>query len=274
MFRFAIILLTLITSISFAQPTLLFTTPEPNDSVTFYWSYYYRTNPMEYRLVRDAANLQIMSSMYSLTPAHTISKQTGEIFFSSMSDMTGDGISECVFRNVIDSRQTYRIVNPVTGTTYFNLSDPNYTYSSIFATDLDHDGSIEICVYRRLTSSTNYNYQYVFYRTQGSSPNPAPEPIGDLLPVDPVLMQNYPNPFNSETVIRYDLPSAQTATLMIFDVMGRVINSIALPAEQPGMHEYRWNGRAGNGGVVASGTYYYQLATSKGLTTKQMIVVK
>jgi hypothetical protein len=49
----------------------------------------------------------------------------------------------------------------------------------------------------------------------------------------PVLEQNVPNPFSDRTIIRYELPTGSgAASLMIFDLTGKIIKEIALTREK------------------------------------------
>jgi hypothetical protein len=49
----------------------------------------------------------------------------------------------------------------------------------------------------------------------------------------PILEQNIPNPFSDRTVIRYELPTGSgAASLMVFDLTGKIIKEIALTREK------------------------------------------
>ena len=68
------------------------------------------------------------------------------------------------------------------------------------------------------------------------------------------LFQNYPNPFNPSTTISYQLPSAMTISLKIYDALGREVLTLDEGLKEPGYHKNEWNARN-----VASGMYIYQL---------------
>ncbi|NOY60719.1 MAG: T9SS type A sorting domain-containing protein [Calditrichaeota bacterium] len=94
-------------------------------------------------------------------------------------------------------------------------------------------------------------------------------------PVSLELVQNYPNPFNAETTIEFTLPRAKFATLKIFSVTGKEIETIVSDNFSAGTHRAKWN--AGN---LASGVYFYQLSTArtegekKTLYNKKLLLMK
>jgi hypothetical protein len=79
------------------------------------------------------------------------------------------------------------------------------------------------------------------------------------VPLTAQLAQNYPNPFNSETVIEYELPQSGEIQLMIYDVTGQRVISLASGPRQAGTYALRWDGRDDAGRQMASGVYLYRL---------------
>jgi len=68
------------------------------------------------------------------------------------------------------------------------------------------------------------------------------------------LSQNGPNPFHHWTVISYSLPATAEVTLTVYDITGRLVETLANDTQQPGIHQVRWN-KADN----PSGVYFYRL---------------
>ena len=79
------------------------------------------------------------------------------------------------------------------------------------------------------------------------------------LPQEMRLWPNYPNPFNSATVIRFVVPQAGEVELAIYNLMGQRVAVLVEEVLQAGAHSVIWNGRAGDGRVLASGVYLYRL---------------
>ena len=73
------------------------------------------------------------------------------------------------------------------------------------------------------------------------------------------LQQSFPNPFNSETVIRFWLPTAGEAELVLYNVAGQRVTILAQGWRPPGAHTVRWDGRDDHGHALASGVYLDRL---------------
>jgi Icc-related predicted phosphoesterase len=89
------------------------------------------------------------------------------------------------------------------------------------------------------------------------------------------LHQNYPNPFNPSSYIEYDLPIASEVTLIVHDMLGRVLRTLDVGFREAGKHQVIWDGRDNRGHLVASGVYFYSIATTSGWKqTKRMMLVR
>jgi hypothetical protein len=83
------------------------------------------------------------------------------------------------------------------------------------------------------------------------------------------LNQNYPNPFNPTTVIEFAIPTTETVSLKIYDVLGREVATLLNERRNAGVHRINFN--ATN---LSSGTYFYRLQAGTFTQTKKMILVK
>ena len=95
------------------------------------------------------------------------------------------------------------------------------------------------------------------------------------IPQTYVLEQNYPNPFNPRTTIRFAVPTAQTVSIMIYNIKGQLIRTLL--NEQPmeaGWHRIVWDGRDDTGNSVASGVYLYRLKTADFEQVKKMTLIQ
>jgi len=88
------------------------------------------------------------------------------------------------------------------------------------------------------------------------------------------LAQNYPNPFNPVTEINFALPSESPVKLSVYDVSGRLVNTLVDDSRPGGRHKVLWNGRDNRGNRVASGIYFYQLDAGANSAKKKMVLLK
>ena len=88
------------------------------------------------------------------------------------------------------------------------------------------------------------------------------------------LTQNYPNPFNPNTQIGYTLPKEAYVTLLIFDLLGRKVITLADEVQSPGYKFVNWNGMDNLGNNSGAGMYFYHLTAGNFSKTKKMILLK
>lgn len=89
------------------------------------------------------------------------------------------------------------------------------------------------------------------------------------------LLQNYPNPFNPVTNIQFTMKAPSQATMVITDMLGRIVSRETLNAAA-GVNQYRFNGA-----TLSSGTYFYQLTVwgssssqAEFIQTRKMVLIK
>ncbi len=119
--------------------------------------------------------------------------------------------------------------------------------------DFDGDDTVEILfnVYS-YSDSTAQLYAYSFQSL-------AVEPTEPFIPDDIHLQQNFPNPFNPSTTIPLVIERSANVRIRVYDVNGREVAEVMNGQISAGHHEFRWNGRTGDGQMVASGMYFYEL---------------
>jgi hypothetical protein len=109
----------------------------------------------------------------------------------------------------------------------------------------------------------------ILHTTNGGGEFIGINPLSNEIPSKYKLYQNFPNPFNSETVIKFDVSKAEKTKVLIFDVMGRKIETFLDIFIQPGTYEIRWNAEN-----YSSGIYFYSLITNMYSECKKMILLK
>lgn len=87
------------------------------------------------------------------------------------------------------------------------------------------------------------------------------------------LSQNYPNPFNPSTSIQYGLPDNSFVKLVVFDILGREVETLVNSEQTAGTHEAIFDASRFNSGV-----YYYRITATNGnndfTDIKKMIMIK
>jgi len=93
--------------------------------------------------------------------------------------------------------------------------------------------------------------------------------ITELVPSSYSLQQNYPNPFNPSTNIRYGLPKNGFVKLVVFDVLGREVETLVNEKLSIGTYEATFNAA-----LLSSGVYFCRLQTDNFSDTKKMILTR
>ena len=91
----------------------------------------------------------------------------------------------------------------------------------------------------------------------------------DFLPDEFELEQNFPNPFNPITNISYSISSQGKVDLIVYDILGRGIQSIVSEVQAPGKHRVTFDGSK-----LSSGIYFYRLIFNGGSIIKKMTLIK
>jgi hypothetical protein len=83
-----------------------------------------------------------------------------------------------------------------------------------------------------------------------------------------------PNPFNPFTSIRFSLGHPSRVRLLIFDVSGARVRSLADRAMPAGEYRLAWDGTNDGGRPVASGAYFYRLEADDVIEAKKLILLR
>jgi len=95
--------------------------------------------------------------------------------------------------------------------------------------------------------------------------NPVSSEIPDRFELD----QNYPNPFNPETNITFRIAAKSPVKLIVFDILGRIVQTLVDKQLTPGSYQMNFSGSN-----LTSGLYFFRLETDALTETKKMILIK
>ncbi len=99
--------------------------------------------------------------------------------------------------------------------------------------------------------------------------NVSNEPLESTLPDNFELSQNYPNPFNPTTQIQYSIPRASDVSIRVYDITGRMVQTLVDNRQSAGTHTVRFNASS-----LASGVYFYRLEAGSFTNVKRMMLIK
>ena len=89
------------------------------------------------------------------------------------------------------------------------------------------------------------------------------------LPETFALQQNYPNPFNPTTTIAFDLPRDERVTLVIYNALGQVVETVVDGHLAAGRYAIPFDAHH-----LASGIYFYQIRMKGFVKTRKMMLMK
>ena len=132
-------------------------------------------------------------------------------------------------------------------------------------------------------SVTNYpDIKYLIELGEFDNLTEVEDDKSSLTPNEFILNQNYPNPFNPSTTISFSIPTLPSSfplrkgrneegfvTLIVYDILGRKIETLLNEEMNPGFYEVEFTGSN-----LSSGTYFYKLSTPNYSETKSMVLLK
>ena len=115
--------------------------------------------------------------------------------------------------------------------------------------------------------STPHGPAKIFKSTNGG--NVFVNEIGSTMPSSFSLSQNYPNPFNPTTNIKFSIVYSGQVKLIVYDAMGREVQTLVNESLKPGTYETSFDGSTLNSGV-----YFYKMTAGNYSETRKMLMIK
>lgn len=107
------------------------------------------------------------------------------------------------------------------------------------------------------------------------APKPEVEEAKDRAePPKTALMAPRPNPFNPRTEVRFSLEREGLVQVVVYDVRGRRVRTLASGSLAAGLHALTWQGIDDRGGSVASGVYFLKMEFGGQVMTRRMTLVR
>lgn len=92
----------------------------------------------------------------------------------------------------------------------------------------------------------------------------------DVRPAANIKLENYPNPFNGRTNISFNLPVDASVAVMVYDMLGRIVDKVYSGPLAAGWHSFAWP----QSGSPNSGIYIYSISVDGEMTSKKMTYLK
>lgn len=91
----------------------------------------------------------------------------------------------------------------------------------------------------------------------------------NALPSDFHLYTNYPNPFNPATTFKYELPKESKVVLSVFDMSGRLVETLVNQTQSAGYYSVQWDAT-----YYSTGVYFYQIKANDFKQVKKCLLIK
>ncbi len=100
-------------------------------------------------------------------------------------------------------------------------------------------------------------------------------PVGDdvdnlSISLDPIV----PNPMNGSAKVSFNVPTASSVQIDVFDNLGNKVQTIANRQFQAGKAELMWDGRGSNGSELPSGSYTIKMSVGAFSAVQKAIIVR
>ena len=154
----------------------------------------------------------------------------------------------------------------------YQLSGTGGMGNEVLAGDLNGDGAADLVVLGRNEEGGPFGVPGGAFVFINQSSPPTAVAVESATPADFVLGANYPNPFNPATTIPLSVPDgAATVDVAIYNLLGQLVRQVWSGPLAAGEHRLTWDGRDGQGQLVASGAYLYQVRVGDQLRTRKMV---
>jgi hypothetical protein len=140
------------------------------------------------------------------------------------------------------------------------------------------DGSNNVVVVGTLTGATDFGAgplvsageEDIFVAKFGASLTG----VSNTFTAERPYVRANPNPFNPRTALTYYVPESGFASLQIYDVQGRLVNTLYSGTKQAGENVAVWDGVDTHGNSVASGIYFVRLQSPGETATTKIVLLK
>jgi len=169
---------------------------------------------------------------------------------------------------------------PLDGTSSFDVDNDELTYLWLAPDGITLD-DLTSSTPEFVTPSVDEDTEFLFILTVSDAAlTSAPDTVmvtvmnnltigTDPFPTEFKLFNPYPNPFNPSTTIRYSTETSDATSLYIYDINGRIVETLVQGEIEPGTHKIYWNASQ-----QPSGLYFVRLESGSKTQTQKLILLK
>ncbi len=200
-------------------------------------------------LTSDFTNTRFSAKYFLLNPN---TESGGKLRLKLNASSSDIQIGLLVYSNSDNTVQPYYVTSPTPNTVVEVNTD--FELNAIEKVGI-------VVVNTNQSSSQTYSFALSDYLSSGIDSIEIPSSI--------TLSQNYPNPFNPSTTIRVIVPQSERVSLIVYDYMGKEIQTLFNGSLNRGFHNFPFDASQ-----LSSGVYFYQLVSESGSITKKMTLLK
>ncbi len=93
--------------------------------------------------------------------------------------------------------------------------------------------------------------------------------LSENVPAQFSLSQNYPNPFNPSTTVEYSLFQTSDISIVVTDLLGRMVATLVDQKRSPGQYSVQWNAEG-----FSSGLFFVRMTAGSFSETKKILLMK
>lgn len=177
-------------------------------------------------------------------------------------DLNGDNINDVIIGTLFSNNKCY-FLNGVDGEEFKSLNYPSPVDAINSIQDIVGDGSMEMVAGGRNGEVNCYSGGL------GSIVS-----INDKIEnINSEFSSNFPNPFSDQTTIKFNLEENSFVTIVIYDLNGKIIETLSNELMSSGDHFVIWNGENSSGKNLQSGFYFYEIKTETGRFRKKIVKI-
>lgn len=96
---------------------------------------------------------------------------------------------------------------------------------------------------------------------------------GTLAPMGVALLSPYPNPAKSGCTFRLQCSVESRGEIIVTDASGARVRRVASGSYGPGLHRFSWDGKDESGRALASGIYFCQFLSNRGIRSQRVVMI-